>query len=56
MRSVTEKAFLGFVRKRSRGERRSGTSGFGSTGASIETDDSLAVRETSLSTKRFAVS
>ena len=56
IRSVTLRAFFGFVRKRSRGDLRSGTSDLGDRGASMETEVSLLERLSRLSTMRYGVS
>lgn len=56
MRSVTLRAFFGFVRKRSRGDLKSGTSGLGDSGVSMEAELSLSKRLSGLSTMRFGVS
>ena len=56
MRSVTLRAFFGLVRKRSRGDLRSGTSGSGERGASIERELSLSHRILRSPTTRFGVS
>lgn len=56
MRSVTLKAFFGFVRKRARGDLRSDISGLGERGASMEVELSLSDRLSRLSTMRFGVS
>ena len=53
---MTDSAFFGFVRKRSSGDRRSGTSGFMSRGASMEGVPCLSRRLSGLSTMRFGVS
>ncbi len=55
IRSVTERGFLGFVRKRSIGDRRSSASGAGLRGASIDAELSLSVRLASESSKRLVV-
>ena len=56
MISVTDKVFLGLVRNRSSGDLKSGVSGLGSRGASMDTLRSLSLRLVALSTTRLDVS